>query len=225
MSPLPFDTLHAESYFYFVRHGQTVANGSGIVQGTSESPLSSLGRRQARRVGRWFAREQIDAIYSSVLGRAQETARIIGSACKKSYHVHSLVQEIDTGIFSNKSWDEVASEFAEEYARFRVESWEAVPGAEKVASLAARAQKYWAHLIAAANDGQQRIVTVLHGGILQWIIKASMGAPQTWMPIIPAQNCGVFMLFVRPEHYDGRESAAVRSGAYCAWQYMNYTSY
>src|SRR5215207_4503027 len=60
-----------------IRHGQSTANASGVWQGQMEFPLSEEGRRQARSVGKALAGERFDAIYSSPLGRALETAEII----------------------------------------------------------------------------------------------------------------------------------------------------
>src|SRR5919202_1858421 len=60
-----------------IRHGQSTANATGVWQGQMEFPLSEEGREQARLAGRALAGERIDAIYSSPLGRAFETAEII----------------------------------------------------------------------------------------------------------------------------------------------------
>ena len=60
-----------------IRHGQSTANASGVWQGQTEFPLSQEGRDQARRVGKALSGERFDAIYSSPLGRALETAEII----------------------------------------------------------------------------------------------------------------------------------------------------
>lgn len=223
MKSIPFHTLRTESYFYFIRHGESVGNASGVVQGHAESPLSRRGKMQAQAAGKWCARERFDVIYSSPIGRAQETAHIIAARCKVPCHTHELAREIDTGAFSNMTWQEVRDAYPKEYRRFRVESWEAVPKAEKIATLSARARDYWQHLIAHANGGTPRIATVAHGGILQWFIKASMGAAETWMPLIPARNCAIFMLHVRPESYSATEGT--RHGAYCAWRYMNFVPY
>ncbi|MEW6636961.1 MAG: histidine phosphatase family protein, partial [Actinomycetota bacterium] len=60
-----------------VRHGQSTANASGVWQGQMEFPLSDEGRHQARLAGRALAEKRLDAIYSSPLSRAFETAEII----------------------------------------------------------------------------------------------------------------------------------------------------
>lgn len=223
MSIIPFNTLTAESRFYFIRHGQSVANQSSIIQGHAESPLSRRGRRQAAAAGTWLRREFPGAIYSSPLGRAQETARIIAKRCGLQYTVHESAREIDTGIFSDKSWAEVERDHPDASKHFLVHSWEAVPGAERIASLAERAERYWRHLIETANNGVRRIVTVTHGGILQWILKATMGGTE-WMPLIPAHNCGIFMLYASPKRYDAPGTPPAR-GAYSAWQRVNFLPY
>jgi broad specificity phosphatase PhoE len=66
-----------EQEFLLIRHGQSTANASGVWQGQMEFPLSEEGRRQALLAGKALAGERLDAIYSSPLARAFETAEII----------------------------------------------------------------------------------------------------------------------------------------------------
>jgi broad specificity phosphatase PhoE len=66
-----------EQEFLLIRHGQSTANASGVWQGQMEFPLSEEGRRQALLAGKALVGEGLDAIYSSPLGRAFETAEII----------------------------------------------------------------------------------------------------------------------------------------------------
>ena len=66
-----------EQELLLIRHGQSTANASGVWQGQMEFPLSEEGRRQALLAGKALAGERLDAIYSSPLGRAFETAEII----------------------------------------------------------------------------------------------------------------------------------------------------
>ena len=61
-----------------VRHGQTEWNAYGRYQGQSNVALSELGRRQAECLAAGFPVQGLDAIYSSDLDRALETAECVG---------------------------------------------------------------------------------------------------------------------------------------------------
>ena len=63
--------------FLIVRHGETVWNAEGRIQGHSDTKLSDHGVLQAQAVARRLADATIDAAYSSDLARASETANII----------------------------------------------------------------------------------------------------------------------------------------------------
>ena len=63
---------------YLVRHGQSEWNYQKKVQGQQDTILTEQGRIQAKKLGHRLKKENIDAIYSSDLKRAYETANIIG---------------------------------------------------------------------------------------------------------------------------------------------------
>ena len=63
-----------------VRHGETAWNRVSRIQGHTDIPLNEAGQWQARQVGQAVAAEGVDAIYSSDLLRAADTARAIGQA-------------------------------------------------------------------------------------------------------------------------------------------------
>jgi len=57
-----------------VRHAQSEDNANGILAGHRDAPLSALGRAQARALGKGLQWQQLQAVYSSDLKRARETA-------------------------------------------------------------------------------------------------------------------------------------------------------
>jgi len=62
-----------------VRHGETSSIVNNRIHGQTDSPLSERGIRDARKTAEYFQQQPPDLIYSSSLGRALQTARIIGS--------------------------------------------------------------------------------------------------------------------------------------------------
>ena len=60
----------------FFPHATSVDNEAGRASGIADVPLSALGRRQARELGRRYAGEALDAVFCSDLQRAYTTAEI-----------------------------------------------------------------------------------------------------------------------------------------------------
>lgn len=67
---------------YFIRHGETVWNKEGRLQGYKDSPLTKKGEESAKRIGDSLSKENIEIIYSSDLGRCVQTAEIINQRLK-----------------------------------------------------------------------------------------------------------------------------------------------
>jgi broad specificity phosphatase PhoE len=81
-----------------IRHGETEWNKQRRIQGCrSDTRLSPKGLEQADRLAAVLRKERMDAIYSSPMKRASETAQIIAEACKLPVHVFNELREIDAG--------------------------------------------------------------------------------------------------------------------------------
>src|SRR6266508_4004823 len=86
-----------QTNLYLIRHGQTATNRVQIIQGWDSEPLNARGRRQAELTGARLAEADIGALYSSPLGRARETAEIIGRAIDLRPIVIGGLREMNTG--------------------------------------------------------------------------------------------------------------------------------
>jgi broad specificity phosphatase PhoE len=201
---IDFRELSGTADFLFMRHGESEGNRNGEMQGRQESRLTEAGRGQARGAGRWLAGRGIGRVFASPLGRAMETAAIAASVADlPAPEPLALLEEIDIGLFTGLSHEQAAARHPAEYAAFQRSSWEAVPGAEPVDRLYARAMQLWRLLLTRAQAGERSILCVTHSGFLQWIIKATVGH-RAWMPLFSASdNCCVSHLRVENRDADG----------------------
>ena len=91
---------------YLMRHGQTVWNAEGRLQGRMDSPLTALGRHQARRQAQLV--QGIDAArYASNAGRAVETAGIVYGG--RDFRQDARLHEIDIGEFTGRAWADLCA--------------------------------------------------------------------------------------------------------------------
>lgn len=78
---------------YLVRHGETKANSEKIVSGHFDSPLSEMGQKQAKKRAEHLKSVKFDAIFSSDLIRAKNTAELISANRQLAINTHWLIRE------------------------------------------------------------------------------------------------------------------------------------
>lgn len=84
---------------YLMRHGETLFNTQGRVQGACDSPLTDNGKAQALLAKTYFEREGItfDAVYSSTQERATDTAKLVSG--QEMVTQLKGIKEMNFGIF------------------------------------------------------------------------------------------------------------------------------
>jgi probable phosphoglycerate mutase len=162
---------------YLVRHGESVSNLEGRVQGQADVELSESGRRQAERVAEWFRgvvpAAGITEIWSSPLLRARETAAVIAAAVDLPVTVEEGLSELNAGIFQGHLWADLEAMFPEAVARWRSGDADyAIPGGESRAQLAGRGR---AALHALASRDAAAMIVVAHGGVLTAALGSMLG--------------------------------------------------
>ena len=90
-----------------IRHGETLWNKEGRIQGTSDIELSEAGIEQARHLALSLKGEPISTIHTSPLKRAMKTAEIINEYHRKDIKTHSDLMEMDQGDFEGYSFKEL----------------------------------------------------------------------------------------------------------------------
>ena len=157
------------------RHGETDWNRDGRFQGHADPPLNDRGREQAGSLADALADERIDAIYSSDLLRAHETALVVAERRGLDVVVDPDLRERDVGEWSGLTLPEIEERFPEEIRRFREEGLSVGESHEALSlRVVAAAQR-----IAAAHPGGH-VLVVTHGGSLRMLRQAAggeVGAP------------------------------------------------
>src|SRR5437667_11321226 len=93
------------------RHGETDWNREGRWQGWADPPLNEAGREQARALAEQLRTMPFDAVYSSDLRRAHETAEIVGRPHHVPIRVDRDLREIDIGSWSGLTRAEIDVQF------------------------------------------------------------------------------------------------------------------
>jgi broad specificity phosphatase PhoE len=188
---IDFRRLDGRGNFYFLRHGESEGNSAGVIQGRRDYPLARRGREQAREAARWFVDRQIERLFCSPLARAHETAEIVAAELGLgAAEAVAELDELDTGLFTDLSIPQIKERHPQQWRSFQSHSWEGVRDAEPIASLYARAEALWERLAREFRGGTSNILCVTHSGIMQWIVKVTLGH-RDWMPLVPMGNCAI----------------------------------
>lgn len=125
-----------------LRHGETDWNLQGRCQGVTDLDLNNTGIRQARGVGEFLSKEKIDAVYSSNLKRATQTACAISKHHGLEVRVQSDFRELDHGIFEGLTFKEIHANYPEFIGTWREQPAHLpVPGGECIADVEKRTWK------------------------------------------------------------------------------------
>src|SRR5690554_1549179 len=103
---------------YLIRHGETLWNKEKRTQGTKDTSLSDIGRLQGRCLAKHLIGEKIEAIYSSDLSRACETATIVGEEIGIDVQLLPNIREINFGKWEGLTRSEIESNYEKEYSEW-----------------------------------------------------------------------------------------------------------
>ena len=152
---------------YLLRHGETLWNRGGRLQGQQDSPLTARGVAQARDNGLRL-RQCIDDpktwdIVASPLGRCWQTAVLVAESLDLDPSIIRLeprLREISYGIWEGQTHQEIAERHPSIWQRRQADPWNySAPGGESYAALSARSGAWLAGV-----DPAARLIVVSHGG-------------------------------------------------------------
>lgn len=175
---------------YLARHGQNEDNRNGILNGHRDSPLTDLGRAQAQEAAQNIIDHglQFDAVYSSPLSRAYETALIISDIVKQPDPViHPLLIERDFGVMSGRPVESIKEYCAPDIIETDTITYFLSPdGAETFPDLLKRAKKLLAEIY--EKHSNEIVLLVGHGDMGKMIYAAYYDLP--WQDVITQFHFG-----------------------------------
>ena len=124
-----------------IRHGFSVTNQRCIFTGQTDVALDEIGVKQALLTARFvYDRYNVDAIYSSDLIRALDTAAPLAEKTGKPIIKDTRLREINGGVWEGKKVEDIIREYPDEYYIWKNNIGIGRPvGGESVAELQARA--------------------------------------------------------------------------------------
>ena len=160
-----------------IRHG--LPERVELAAGRADPALSDVGRRQARQVGAWLSRETIDAVYTSPLRRAIETASPFAAGAGLSPIIHEAVAEYDQGASHYIPMEELK---AEDYPAWK-DFVDGGYGDEIDLAAFARTVDGGMEEIIRANAGR-RVAVFCHGGVVNvWTATVLGMAPRLFIDV------------------------------------------
>lgn len=167
------------SFLWIVRHGESAGNVAlreALAAGRhqievsprdADVPLSDLGCRQSKALGRWFgklsAEERPTVVYSSPYARAKETTRLLvesGQLGDVPVHLDERLREKEFGVINRLTGPGIRAAFPEQAELRNVlgKFYYRPPGGESWTDIILRLRSFWESMILERPDGRALIV-------------------------------------------------------------------
>ena len=178
---------------YLIRHGQSAGNAEGRFGGHSPTPLSKLGLEQAQLTAQSLAKEKIDAIYTSDLHRAVQTAEPLAKLLALPIIKTSAFRERHVGVLEGLTFDESKEAFPKDYyALVNRNIQHVITKGESYRHLLRRATAELREIL--RNHHGEKVVIYSHTGAICFLTLHLIGAinrhtKQT--PWLVTSNCGI----------------------------------
>lgn len=181
-----------------LRHAETAWNRERRFQGWRDIPLSATGREQAESAARLLAATPLDAVWSSPLSRARETAQTIAAPHRLAVRESEAFKEMSFGDWEGLTREEVRERFPDAHRVWAETPHEARwPGAEPLEMVRARALAGLADL-RRAHDGQT-VCLVSHGITGRILILEALGLGLDRLWSLQLSSTGISELELRDD--------------------------
>ncbi len=168
-----------------IRHGETAWNVDTRIQGQLDIPLNERGQWQAAQLAEALAtQDPLDAVYTSDLKRAHQTASAVAARQGLTPVSHVGLRERGFGAFEGKTFAEIEKDLPEDALlwRKREPHWAPPQGGESLVLMEQRIRNTLNEL--AAQHVGQHIALFAHGGVMDLLYRIAtqqgLQAPRTW---------------------------------------------
>lgn len=176
-----------------VRHGETDWNTQGRIQGQLDIPLNNTGLAQADAVGARLRSESFDAIYSSDLERAMQTARPVVQSSGPAIRREPRLRERHFGALQGLTAEEAQTRQSQVWQAYKARAAQQdLGGGESLAGFSRRVIDFVDEVLQAHAGG--RILLVSHGGVLDMAYRNATGMPLEAQRDFPIYNASVNIL-------------------------------
>jgi len=178
---------------YLIRHGESRRSSSEYYDSDKKvmnPPLTENGIRQAEALAGRCKALSFDAVFSSDLARAVETAGKIITASPGKLIIDAAFREIDFGEINFKSWDD----FPDLYKKWTAHDDDtAYPSGESGGDVWRRCRPALEKIIA---SDYKKAAVVCHGGTIRSIICGILDIPQQkrFYLGVPPENCSISII-------------------------------
>ena len=191
-----------ETKLYLIRHGATPENEKRprILQGCGiDNALSETGRGQAKQVADYLKSFQVDAVFSSPLRRAVETAEAIASHHDLAVQTIEQIHEVEVGQWQSLDWGTIEREFPEAYACYMQDSGKhGYLGGESCSDVLNRTSPAFDKLL--RDNIGRTIAVVAHTVVNRTWLSSLLGIDLHRAKDLPQDNCCINVIRYRDGH-------------------------
>jgi phosphoserine phosphatase len=162
------------AFVYLVRHGQTAWNTSEIFRGRTDIPLNATGVKEAELAAEYFRGGRVEAVYSSPMSRAMQTAEKIADVLGLKVVPHPGITDMSFGDWEGRPMQEVERSDPDRFRLWReLPHLLHVPGGETLEQVRRRAMAALEDVIKTHDQGTA--IMVSHRVITKVLICAVVG--------------------------------------------------
>lgn len=177
-----------------IRHGETAWNAERRLQGHIDIALNAEGLRQAEALGFALADERVDAIISSDLQRAHQSALALARVHGLPVHTDPALRERCFGGFEGLLYAEIEQRFPREFAAWQARDVDGVmpSGLRTAETFRQFYQRCTGAIVRLAQQHRgQALVLVAHGGVLECAYRAALGLSLETPRDFPVLNASI----------------------------------